>query len=65
MAVNFLSAAYDRQVDGRIYVEPAKALNAALALTPAVRLEHNYLPNDFTLYLYRTPAWQSEEARTP
>jgi SAM-dependent methyltransferase len=65
MAVNFLSAAYDRQVDGRIYVEPGKALEAALAITPAVRLEHNYLPNDFTLYLYRTPAWQGEEARTP
>jgi SAM-dependent methyltransferase len=64
-AVNVRRAAYAPLVDGRIYLEPAQALNAALALTPAVRLEHNYLPNDFTLYLYRTPAWQSEEARTP
>lgn len=63
MAANFLSAHYDRQVDGRIYVEPAKALEAALSLTQAVRLDHNYLPNDFTVYLYRTPAWDSVKAR--
>ncbi len=65
MAANFLSAGYDRQVEGRIYVEPAKALEAALALTPAVRLDHNYLPNDFTVHLYRTPAWDSVKARNP
>ena len=65
VGVNFLSARYERQVEGRIYVEPEKALEAALALTPAVRLEHNYLPNDFTLYLYKTPAWTGVEARTP
>lgn len=64
VGVNFLSARYERQVEGRIYVEPEKALEAALALTPAVRLEHNYLPNDFTLYLYKTPAWVGGEART-
>jgi len=64
VAVNFLSGAYDRQVPGRIYVYPALALAYALAYTPAVRLDHSYLPNDFTLYLYRTPAWQGGEART-
>lgn len=65
LAVNFLSARYASQVDGRIYVEPGKALEAALDLTPAVRLDHNYLPNDFTLHLYRTPSWDGEPARTP
>jgi SAM-dependent methyltransferase len=60
-AANFLSADYPSPVDGRIYVEPGKALEAALELTPAVRLDHTYLPNDFTLHLYRTPAWTGEE----
>ena len=65
VAVNFLSARYGKPVEGRIYIEPEKALEAAFALTPAVRLDHNYLPNDFTLYLYKTPAWTGVEARTP
>jgi SAM-dependent methyltransferase len=63
-AVNFLSANYPHPVDGRIYVEPGKALEAALTLTPAVRLDHTYLPNDFTLHLYRTPPWEGVPART-
>jgi SAM-dependent methyltransferase len=64
-ALNFLSANYPHPVDGRIYVEPGKALEAALSLTPAVRLDHTYLPNDFTLHLYRTPPWEGVHARTP
>ena len=65
LAVNFLSARYASQVDDRIYVEPGKALEAALELTPAVRVDHNYLPNDFTLHLYQTPSWNGEPARKP
>jgi SAM-dependent methyltransferase len=65
ISVNFLSARYPKAVEGRIYVEPEKALAAALALTPAVRLDHNYLPNDFTLHLYKSPAWERAEARMP
>jgi SAM-dependent methyltransferase len=65
LAVNFLSARYAKQVEGRVYVEPGEALAAAFALTPAVRMDHNYLPNDFTLHLYRTPSWGGEPARTP
>ncbi len=63
--MNFLSARYASQVDDRIYVEPGKALEAALELTPAVRVDHNYLPNDFTLHLYQTPSWNGEPARKP
>jgi hypothetical protein len=64
-AVNFLSAAYPNPAENRIYVEPGKALEAGLTLAPAVRLDHTYLPNDFTLYLYRSPQWASEsEARS-
>jgi SAM-dependent methyltransferase len=64
MAVNFLSDAYETQAEGRIYVEPGKALEAALALAPAVRVDHTYLPNDFTLHLYREPSWVREQTRT-
>ena len=65
VAVNFLSASYPTPAENRIYVEPGKALEAALTLAPAVRLDHSYLPNDFTLYLYRSPMWASDpETRT-
>lgn len=42
-----------------VRVDPAAALKAALRLTPVVRLAHDLLPADFTVYLYRTPAWGS------
>lgn len=58
MAVNFLSARSPRHAAQRVYVEPCEALEAAFALTPAVRLDHTYLPNDFTIHLYKTPAWE-------
>jgi SAM-dependent methyltransferase len=58
-AVNFLSTCSPNPVDGRIYVDPAKALEAGLTLTPAVRIDHTYLPNDFTLFVYKTPAWRA------
>lgn len=63
-AVNFLSAAYPTPAENRIYVEPGKAVEVALTLADAVRLDHSYLPNDFTLHLYRSPEWASDsEAR--
>ena len=58
LAANFLSTRSPSPAERRIYVDPAMALEAAFALTPAVRLDHSYLPNDFTLYAYKTPAWQ-------
>jgi len=57
LAVNFLSARAAEKADARLYIEPAQALEWAFALTPAVRLDHGYLPNDFTLLLHRTPSW--------
>ncbi len=62
LAANFLSTCSPSPAEGRIYVEPWKALEAGFALTPAARLNHAYLPNDFTLYLYREPAWQRGSA---
>lgn len=58
LALNFLSGRSDDPAEGRVYVEPAEALEIAFSLTPAVRLDHGYLPNDFTLHLDKTPAWR-------
>jgi SAM-dependent methyltransferase len=63
-AVNFLSHQSPTHVPGRVYVDPAEALELGLALTPAARLDHSYLPNDFTLHLFPRPAWEHEPART-
>lgn len=58
LAANFLSGRSLEPAEGRVYVDPAEALEIALALTPAVRLDHAYLPNDFTIHLDKIPAWQ-------
>jgi SAM-dependent methyltransferase len=58
LACNFLSQRSSQPAENRVYVDPAEALEMALALTPAVRFDHSYLPNDFTLYLEKTPAWE-------
>lgn len=57
VAVNFLSTRTKVQAERSYYAEPARVLEQALALTPAVSLRHDYLPNDFTLYLYRERRW--------
>jgi SAM-dependent methyltransferase len=62
LAVNFLSSSTPRRSRGRLYLDPGEMLQLALGLTPAVRLDHAYLPNDFTLCLYRTPPWQEEKS---
>ena len=61
MAVNFLSRCAATRSPGRLYLHPADVLQFALKLTPAVRLEHTYMPNDFTLCLYRRPPWEQEQ----
>jgi len=58
MAANFLSQRSLEPAEARVYVDPAEALEIGLALTPAVRLDHSYLPNDFTLCLDKLPAWE-------
>jgi SAM-dependent methyltransferase len=58
LAVNFLSGCAQTRSPGRLYVQPADVLQYALRLTPAVRLDHTYMPNDFTLCMYKTPAWE-------
>ena len=58
LAVNFLSRCAPARSPGRLYLHPSDVLQFALSLTPAVRMDHTYLPNDFTLCMYRTPPWQ-------
>jgi SAM-dependent methyltransferase len=60
LAVNFLSRRAVTRSPGRLYLHPSDVLQFALKLTPAVRLDHTYMPNDFTLHLYRTPPWETE-----
>lgn len=57
LALNFLSGCAPRRSTGRLYVYPWDVLQLALGMTPAVRLDHTYLPNDFTLCMYRMPPW--------
>jgi SAM-dependent methyltransferase len=64
-SANFLSRRSPSPADARVYVEPGEALDIGLALTPAARLDHSYLPNDFTLHLYKRPAWEREKASQP
>jgi len=63
MAANFLSSRSPVPAEGRVYVDPCEALAMGFELTPAARLDHNYLPNDFTLQLFQTPGWAGEKAR--
>ncbi len=55
VAFNMLSAQSDLVDSGRHHYNPSRMASAALRLTPYVVLRHDYLPHDFTLYLYREP----------
>ena len=54
-AVNMLTsyAPENKQDTGMYFYSPEQMLKFALKLTPHVILRHDYLPNDFTLYLYK------------
>lgn len=58
LAVNFLSRCAPRRSPGRLYLQPADVLQFALTLTSAVHMDHTYMPNDFTLCMYRRAPWQ-------
>jgi SAM-dependent methyltransferase len=62
LAANFLSRRAPRHARERLYIDPAEILSIGLQLSPAVRIDHSYMPNDFTLHVYRTPAWIEEAA---
>jgi len=60
MAVNFLSCRAPTRSPGRLYLQPADVLQFAYELAPAVKLDHTYLPNDFTVCLYRMLPWEAD-----
>ncbi len=55
LGINLLSTYYDpgHFRDDMFYVRPERALEQAHAITRWVALRHDYMPHDFTLYLYR------------
>jgi SAM-dependent methyltransferase len=52
-AFNALSAWAPSPVPDAFHAEPAQVLDFCRTLTPRVALRHDYLPHDFTVYLYR------------
>lgn len=56
IAINFISK-YAPNKEGKKslmhYTDPSVVLNLAMKISNKVILKHNYLPNDFTLYIYR------------
>jgi hypothetical protein len=62
-AVSFQSLRAPSRAPRGLYVDPTAAVKAAFRLTPSVRLAHDYLPDDFTVYLYRTPTWRAAPAQ--
>ena len=64
-AANFLSQFSASHAEARVYVDPCDVLNIGLVIAPAARLDHSYLPNDFTLFLYPQPPWEGEKVSNP
>lgn len=53
LAFNTLSSiALDKDA-GEYYADPMTVLNFCLSITPWVTLRHDYMPHDFTVYMYR------------
>lgn len=53
VAFNSLSAWADRKESGEFYADPIATVEYCRTLTPWVALRHDYLPHDFTIYMYR------------
>ena len=53
VAFNTLSTKALQRHGDEFYADPAEVLTICLEITPRAVLRHDYLPNDFTVYLYR------------
>jgi len=53
VGINFLSIFSDYFSPGEYYCNPEKILKLAFSITPKVVLRHDYMPHDFTVYLYK------------
>lgn len=54
VAFNALSAWADRNEPGEFQADPLATVAFCRTLTPWVTLRHDYLPHDFTIYMYRS-----------
>lgn len=52
-AINSQSTWADGREEGQLYADPLETLEFCKTLTPWVSLRHDYLPHDFTVYLYK------------
>jgi SAM-dependent methyltransferase len=53
LAFNSLSAWSPRPEPGKFFVDPVRAVGIAKSITPWVIMRHDYLPHDFTIFMYR------------
>jgi ubiquinone/menaquinone biosynthesis C-methylase UbiE len=53
VAANFLSVFSDYLTPGEYYCNPNDILQMAFSITKKVVLRHDYMPHDFTIYLYK------------
>ena len=53
VAINFLSVFSDYLTPGEYYCNPEDILQLAFSITKKVVLRHDYMPHDFTIYLYK------------
>jgi ubiquinone/menaquinone biosynthesis C-methylase UbiE len=53
VAINFLSVFSDYLTPGEYYCNPVDILQLAFSFTKKVTLRHDYMPHDFTIYLYK------------
>lgn len=53
VAINFLSIYSKKHYSGEFYFDPIKIFKFAFSLSKKCILYHNYLDNDFTIFIYR------------
>ena len=55
VAFNSLSNWADKKEPGEFYADPLRTVQFCRQLTPSVVLRHDYMPHDFTIYMYKKP----------
>ena len=53
IAVNFLSIYSDYITPGEYYSNPKEILKLGFSLSKKIALRHDYMPHDFSLYIYK------------
>ena len=53
IAFNIMSTRADFMGEGEYYADPAKMLDFCLGISRKAALRHDYMPHDFTVYLYK------------